>query len=270
MIKILSEADRSKVLKYLYQEPTYNIFPIGDIETFGFDKDFQKVYAEIDGNDNYKSIFLRYRDNAIYYSHKHHFNEKYLEIFDKDPFTFLSGKADLLDLLDPYLFDYKKSQMYFCQAQEIKIAESNHGYIIKQLQTREDCNKLFDLLTSIKEFNIYHDNRSNFVEAKMNSLNMGITLFIEKEDEIISTVATTAETTKSAMVVSVATDIRYRHQGLASILMLELMKRYIVDKKKDLCLFYDNPEAGKIYQRLGFEYIGMWNMYKLCNNKRNL
>ncbi|MDT8336611.1 MAG: GNAT family N-acetyltransferase [Candidatus Izemoplasmatales bacterium] len=269
MIRILNKQDCSQILNYLYQESTYNIFPIGDIETFGFDKDFQHVYAEIDNLGNYLSAFLRYRENAIYYSHKLHFNKQYLEIFKQDSFNVLSGKAELLNILDPYLTGYKKTQMYFCQAQTIKVLDINNSYNIKQLESREECNELFNLLTNIKEFNIYHNNRSNFVEAKLNSLNMGITLFIEKGNHIVSTVATTAETTKSAMVVSVATDIRYRNQGLASILMIELMKKYITEKKKDLCLFYDNPEAGKIYQRLGFEYLGMWNMYKLINNKSN-
>lgn len=30
---------------------------------------------------------------------------------------------------------------------------------------------------------------------------------------------------------------------------------------KMLCLFYDNPEAGSIYKRLGFEDIGKWMMH---------
>jgi hypothetical protein len=29
-----------------------------------------------------------------------------------------------------------------------------------------------------------------------------------------------------------------------------------------LCLFYDNPLAGAIYHRLGFETIGRWGMMK--------
>ncbi|MBZ9687115.1 hypothetical protein G9F72_012350 [Clostridium estertheticum] len=29
-----------------------------------------------------------------------------------------------------------------------------------------------------------------------------------------------------------------------------------------LCLFYDNPSAGKIYKSLGFEEIGFWSLWK--------
>lgn len=91
---------------------------------------------------------------------------------------------------------------------------------------------------------------------------MGITLYIEDEDKIVSTVATTAETTKNAMVVAVATHPKHRHKGYASQLMKRLMTIYLHDKQKTLCLFYNNPEAGKIYYRLGFETIGTWDMYQ--------
>jgi predicted GNAT family acetyltransferase len=103
--------------------------------------------------------------------------------------------------------------------------------------------------------------RDDYIEGKLNSIQMGTTLYIEENDQIISTVATTAETTKNAMVVSVATAPTHRHQGLASALLLELMDIYINTKKKSLCLFYDNPEAGKIYLKLGFQTIGKWSMY---------
>ncbi len=91
---------------------------------------------------------------------------------------------------------------------------------------------------------------------------MGVTLFIEEAGKVVSSVATTAETTKSAMVVSVATKEEARNKGYASALMMELMKEYLINKNKELCLFYDNPSAGKIYHRLGFETIGTWDMYK--------
>jgi len=32
----------------------------------------------------------------------------------------------------------------------------------------------------------------------------------------------------------------------------------VLQEGKVLCLFYDNPEAGKIYKRLGYVDIGKW------------
>jgi len=94
MIRKLTDLDQKQVLDFLYREQAFNIFPIGDIESFGFDKDFQRVYADFDIFGNYISIFLRYRNNAIYYSIDNEFNKDYLRIFKEDPFDFLSGKAE--------------------------------------------------------------------------------------------------------------------------------------------------------------------------------
>jgi hypothetical protein len=262
MIRLLTEADCKKVLDYLYEESAFNIFPIGDIETFGFDKDFQRIYGEFSEKGEYLSIFLRYRENAIYYSHQLRFNPEYERIFQDDSFKYISGKKELMELVEPYLSGFKKQKMYFCKATELLHPKSDSSYQIKTLMTEEQCHRLFDLITQITEFSISRKERSEFVEGKINSMAMGVTLFIEENEKIISTVATTAETTKSAMVVAVATDKDYRNQGLASILMKELMHLYINEKKKELCLFYDNPTAGKIYLRLGFKFIGNWNMYE--------
>ena len=103
MIRLLKESDRKKVLHYLYQEPEFNIFPIGDIETFGFETDFQRVYGEFDDSANLLSILLRYRVHAIYYSDQMRFNKDYLKIFEQDPFTHLSGKQELINLMKPHL-----------------------------------------------------------------------------------------------------------------------------------------------------------------------
>jgi hypothetical protein len=173
MIKKLDHKDQKRVLDYLYKESAYNIFIIGDIETFGMETEFQRVYGEFDDEDQILSIFLRYRENAVY------------------------SKKD----------------------------------------------------------------KEAFINQKTSDQKMGITLILEKDHQVLSSVATTAETTKSAMVVAVATDQSYRNRGYASILMQKLMMIYFEEKKKELCLFYDNPNAGKIYHRLGFETIGTWDMY---------
>jgi predicted GNAT family acetyltransferase len=261
MIRLLEEKDRSDVLEYLYQESSYNIFPIGDIEAFGFDTDFQRVYAEFDEEGNYLSILLRYRENTIYYADTVRFNKEYLEIFKKDPFLFFSGKSELMDLISPYLDGYKKQRMYFCEAKELK-SLSVPRVDIKRLKTREDAYKLHGLMSGVEEFVSFQQDKEEYVDAKMKSMEMGITLFIEEDGKVVSSVATTAETTKSAMVVSVATKEEARNKGYASALMVELMKEYFINKNKELCLFYDNPSAGKIYHRLGFETIGTWDMYK--------
>ncbi len=261
MIRLLNKKDEKKVLEYLYQEPSFNIFPIGDIETFGFNQDFQRIYGEFDDDNQIKSIFLRYRENAIYYAHEQRFNDAYLEIFDKDPFEFFSGKYELLELIEPYLQFSKKQITYFCKAVDLN-SNIEHDDDIKIAETKDDYSKLYDLLKRIEEFQYHKKDKEKYINEKTMSKQMGITLFVESDGKIVSTVSTTAETTKSAMVVAVATHEKYRNQGFATRLMKALMKMYFIEKKKELCLFYDNPDAGKIYLSLGFKPMGKWTMFR--------
>ncbi|MGP4075489.1 GNAT family N-acetyltransferase [Halobacillus sp. K22] len=64
----------------------------------------------------------------------------------------------------------------------------------------------------------------------------------------------------SAMVVGVCTHPEHKNQGYASVCMTKLCQELLAEGKM-LCLFYDNPEAGSIYKRLGFEDIGKWMMH---------
>ena len=50
-----------------------------------------------------------------------------------------------------------------------------------------------------------------------------------------------------------------RGQGLASACMRVLCRR-LLENRDAVCLFYDNPAAGRIYKRLGFRDIGFWAM----------
>ncbi|MFP3916986.1 GNAT family N-acetyltransferase [Lysinibacillus telephonicus] len=89
----------------------------------------------------------------------------------------------------------------------------------------------------------------------------GRTYFIRVNGEMVTTASTTAENSRSAMVVAVATKEEFKRKGLATDCMIKLCKDLLAEGK-ELCLFYDNPEAGKIYKRLGFEDIGFWNLYR--------
>jgi predicted GNAT family acetyltransferase len=263
MIRKLQKQDKDMVLSYLYQDVSYNIFIIGDIETYGIETDFQRVYGEFDEHNQLLSVFLRYRENAVYYSHQHRFNLDYLPIFKSDSFIYMSGKTELMNLIKPYLPNYKQKSTYFCKAEAFteNFTPPANVHILK---TQDEASRLYDLLIQIDEFG-YHEShtRERFIEQKTYDTSMGITLYIEEDGQIVSSVATTAETTQNAMVVAVTTRPNYRNKGYASLLMKTLISIYFHEKKKSLCLFYDNPKAGAIYHRLGFVTIGTWDMYHL-------
>ncbi len=261
MIRKLTENDRESVLKYAFQEPSLNIFIIGDIENYGFDKDFQTVYGEFDEFSNYISVLLNYRENMIYYSHTKHFNKEWLKTISNHNYQFFSGSKSLIELIEPIIGKTTNKTMYFAEARKLLI-ENNADYNdIIELTTKEEAGQLYDLLIRIPEFfGMKNQKRDKYIQNKTSKIKDGKTYFIKKDNQIISTVATVAETSINAMVIAVATSENYRKLGLASKLMIHLMNEYLINKQKYLCLFYDNPEAGKIYKRLGFVDIDHWVM----------
>ncbi len=262
MIRILNENDRDLVLNYLYIESSYNIFIIGDIEAFGFHTVFQYVLGEIDELDNLLSVFLKYRDNGIYYSHLNRFNPEFMNYIKLEELNYFSAKSELMDLIKPYLNLFRERQMFFCKANRIKKRIYLKDIEIKKMTSLDECYRLYNLLSSVEEFGISKRNKDEFAKTHYKSLKMGTTFYIEENEKIVSTVTATAETKKSAMIIAVATDSNYRGRGYVSTLLTKLMEYYFNIKKKELCLFYDNLEAGNIYTKLGFEHMGKWTTFE--------
>jgi predicted GNAT family acetyltransferase len=261
MMRQLQEHDRDSILNYLYQDPHRNIFPIGDIETFGFDQDFQQLYADFAEDGSINSVFLRYRTNGIFYSITHPSPRPYEALIASLNLDYISMVAPLADHWQDVLSRYERSDMYFAVC-DTGAAQGLHPASDVVLAKEDDMfGALYDLFLLVPEFHIDLQTKNEYIESKRKSTQMGVTLCRIKDDLVLSTVATTAETTRSAMVVSVATHPGHRHQGHASELLQDLILRYR-DKGKDLCLFYDNPDAGRIYRRLGFQEDGMWTIYR--------
>ncbi len=61
------------------------------------------------------------------------------------------------------------------------------------------------------------------------------------------------------MIGGVFTPAPWRRRGYASAALTHLCARLLAQGKQP-CLFYDNPAAGVIYRRLGFEDIGPWHL----------
>ncbi len=67
MIVKLKELHREELLEFLKRDEDYNLYMIGDIENYGFDKDYQDVWGTFrDGV--LTSVLLRYYIFFMYYS----------------------------------------------------------------------------------------------------------------------------------------------------------------------------------------------------------
>lgn len=262
MLRLANEKDRKEVLEYCLDEPNINLFIIGDIENFGFDKDFQDVWIQY-SNESISGIILRYHTNFIVYSKDldMNFNEVVELIIEKDA-KVVSGKLSVINKLYEFMSgSYNKREMFFCELRDSsKLEDIDEEDIL--IATSEDSMDIAKAYGNIKEFEGMY---SSDVNERYNQINNrivtkeGIHMFIKDGSEIISHGNTTATTSVNAMIGGIFTVPQYRNKGLASKIVSALAKELLKDGKS-ACLFFDNEEAGKIYYRLGFENIDKWSM----------
>lgn len=211
---------------------------------------YTKIYGEFK-KDELIAILLKRRSGLLQFYGPGDFDQEAFKriIQDLDHKGLIGPESYCSKLFDEDLFEFEKNGAYISKLhRDSKIHLDNLKYRTKKLGV-EDLDRIVDL---------YKDSFSSFsskevMEDKLNT-GRGRGYYIEKEDEIISVCQSDFETLEAAVIVGVATKKELRHRGLAS----QCLKRLICDlleEGKDLYLQYDNLEAGKIYERLGFKVV---------------
>jgi predicted GNAT family acetyltransferase len=264
MIRKLSQQDHDVTYRFLSKEPSINLFILGDIEAFGYESDFQELWGEFNDKGELNAVLLRYHQSFIPYA-MGEFDvagfTKIIKQYSGENRVALSGKTEIVQAFEgkPELTFGKRQVTYFAECNSIeRLSQSNHDLEIKKA-TLADVDRILNIRQSIEEFNVLPSARDILVQS-MES-NVSRTYYTEEDGVITASASTAAEYSLAAMIVGVCTRKEYRRKGLASSVM-QVLFRDVLNEGKTLCLFYDNPEAGRIYKRLGFVDIGMWTMYR--------
>lgn len=260
-LRRLEEKDRGWLIEYLSAEPDYNLFTIGDVEGYGFDRSFQDLFVyERDGRAD--SVLLRYNDHYIPYSRFSDFDpQPLLRTLRKHPSHSVSGKQEVIDILKPFLPGFRFRSTHLSRLETVSDPGGPSGNDPVARAVVADVAELVDLYCRIDEFETKHRREAEIASmTRTISEGTGRYYFVRRDGRIVSAAATVAENTSSAMVVGVATDPAYRGQGLASRVVTGLCRDVLAGGRTFLCLFYDNPSAGAIYRRIGFQETGIWVM----------
>ncbi|WP_085523451.1 GNAT family N-acetyltransferase [Tuberibacillus sp. Marseille-P3662] len=262
MIRQLSEEDRQACSKLVQDRPAENLFIIGDLEAYGFDESFQDVWGDFDKSGQMRGILLRYRDNFIPYAPAAFDAKGFAAIIDQDTrdHKILSGIAGIVEQVMPYLesLPTKTRDLYYAKCEQLEplkrvSADVRQGSI-------DDVPAILKLHEQIPEF----EAQEGRGESLSKNIETGVAriYYVNEGDTMVSSAMTTAENSQSAMIVGVCTLDEYKKQGYATSCMVQLC-RDLLAEGKELCLFYDNPDAGNIYKRLGFKDIDRWVMNDL-------
>lgn len=112
-------------------------------------------------------------------------------------------------------------------------------------------------LTDLEEVNALYDRTFDQhmslrqMEEKLRD-RRGRGVLIKKEGRIAAVAQSEFEEHHSALIVGVATDPAYRRRGLARMAVQSLCAT-LAGEGKTLWLQYDNPQAGSLYEELGFK-----------------
>ncbi|MFC4386487.1 GNAT family N-acetyltransferase [Gracilibacillus marinus] len=260
MIRQLTEADNEKCQALIQTKPAENLFIIGDIEAYGYEQDFQKVWGQFNEQNELIAILLKYERNYIPFAIGELDAEGFANIINQDDeFAMLSGLITYTEPIEAFLHktQISKRQLYYVKLTNHHMLQVTPSVNVHLLNP-EEINRLKILLQTIPEF---RDKPFN-LEIKKRNMQNGVArcYYVEEDGVMVSTASTSAENKNSAMIVAVGTNSAYKRKGYATACLSKLCQDLLAEGK-ELCLFYENEDAGKIYKRLGFQQIEHWMMY---------
>ena len=262
MIRKLNKDDHESVMELICHKPAENLFIIGDIEAYGYDSDIQEIWGQFQ-NGRLIAVLLRYDLNYIPFSEQHYDVKGFAEIINRNPEKIeISGLKHLIEPLQKLINrDVRKlSETYYAKCTGLNYEVDEERIKRANYLMPSEYQENVEMLQSIPEFST--GNFSVEARERAEKFKTGRTYIVRNEQgTMVASASTTAENSQSAMIVGVGTRPGFERRGFATLCMEKLCSE-ILAEGKSLCLFYDNPAAGKIYKRLGFTDIGLWTMIR--------
>lgn len=265
-MKQLTNEHSHRVLNYLLQEPEFNLFMIGDIEIYGLEDSHVSVYTGDDWEQgDFPYILLCFMGKYCIYSHCKNYDiasaaSFIIEQGSRD----ISGKADIAEMLLPCLPAASIKRTFMSRLNHMSVQPEENDMVCRL--TKEHVKEIYELYLQIEELENYHRMTSEHaLESILQNLEIsgrtyGLFVTEGSDRRLVSVASTAAETSRCAMIIGVATLAEYRGHGYASTIVKKLCSDCLRDGKQFLCLFYDNPAAGRIYHQIGFEELGLYTM----------
>lgn len=217
---------------------------------------FDKIYVEFKDDMLVAALFKRKSGTLQFYGLEDFDVDGFIKIMKEIGFSALIGPSSYCDIfLQKGVFSNIKDGAYISKlGRNSKTFQFEDKYEIKELRVED-----LDRVIALYRYIFMGHSSKELMEQKLNQ-NRGRGFYIEVNGEMVSIVQSELETIDAAIIVGVATHTDYRNKGLASELLRQLIN-ILLNEKKDIYLQYDNLEAGKIYEKLGFKVIDQVKHY---------
>lgn len=254
-MKKCTEQDRSALLEYLSVNAPLNLFFIGDIENEGLesgqvtcwmDQDEQGIHAVNMWYAPSKSLLLSSDEEKI--------DQEFVDDFlNTHEVRTVSGVTSLLNR-------YSIPSMTVHQDCWFAMLDHANNTVDTSLTRRLGMDDIPGIVR-LEQICFPDDPVDEASLKRIFEHSSGRNYGIYADGKLVSSAGSTAECSNLAMAVAVCTDPDYRDHRYASACIARLSNELLKEGKTP-CLFYNAPNAAKIYKGLGYRDIGTWTMIK--------
>lgn len=248
-----TEKDREMLISCLKEEAVYNTFLLADIEDFGFEEEFQTVFAEVE-NGECIGVYLCYYRNLLIYCRNNRVNVDFLEqLFGMFLPDVIMGRPESVRVAQWLLSDYEMETRGFYVLDGSAGLEQIREY--PERAGVEDAQEIYQFLRTIPELKDMYTSEKMIADQIEKA--GGTHYVIRRDGRIAAHGGIAGESADTVMIGGIATAPEYRDQHLAGQIVSTLC-REILERGKTPCLFSLRGEADNLYVTLGFRRIGDW------------
>jgi predicted GNAT family acetyltransferase len=263
-LRALTKQDEPALRAWLLRHPLYNLFMIGDLEMMGLGAEGLFYWGQHSPRGQLIGVAMRYRVNWCFDLSAECDLDAFARLVDSYPRSrAINGHPRQVDPIVVRLAQYAVEELhasFYCRLQ-LNTLLPEPSWPTRRAVTAD--------ARALAELYVTAGTMQRDVDVLRRRLDAGERIAVAEDGErIVSAALTTVETSDAAMIGGVFTPEPWRNRGYASAAMTHLCTELIAEGKMP-CLFYDNPAAGAIYRRLGFEDIGPWNLVFLEPKRRD-
>ena len=257
MIRKLSSHDLPAAKQLLGENPAFNLYLLGNLESVGLAADFCEFWGDFAAGDNrMRAILNRYMSGWALYGRPAADWPGLAALVDQHPTvaTRLQDNPGGLTSFLPFLTRYAaeavhEEELMALDARDFAPAPPPAGVTVRRADRRD----LADLIALYADAGDMQRSPAG-VERPLRDNRIWLA---EEGGRIVSAALTNAETAALAMVGGVHTPPAARNRGLSQAVCSALCADLLRGNKQPV-LYWRAPAAGAIYRKLGFKAVGVW------------
>lgn len=257
----LTSSHHKEVVKLFGNEIENYYFIINDLISNNYKSEHFRVYGEYE-REKLVSILLTDFNNISYYSNSDREVDIYQGVIESLTFNKFSGSSKLVEKFIPYLDIKDDTISHMGVVKDICAKRMYPDLEMKIIQSEEEIGMQYDLFLLTEEFKgSLPENKNTYIDMEYERLKYTSdrTVYLSIDNEMVSSVSTIREGEKSAIIIGVFTNPKFRGKGYGTEVLIALFNM-LLKEGKYLYLFYTNPLARSVYKNIGMTEVCEWRL----------